>query len=675
VIAAAVLLPAAVLLGAIFPLAARVAHRAGESGGRAIGRAYAANTAGTVAGAALAGLFVLPALGSLRTLEAAAWTHVALGVALALVAPGAIALRAGIAVAIAALAITVRAVTPAPDLYRLNYGLVSLLRDIDRGAGPPPSLAAQQSRQIDALRMLSVEEGRTSTVAVVSRWEQRQLVINGKVDASSGDPTQTLLGQIPMILADRPKHGLVIGYGSGITTHSVLTHPIESVETIEIEPAVVRAGRWFADLNGWSPSLAHGGAGADPRGVVRFEDGRTHLTYSRRLYDVIVSEPSNPWIAGINNLFTAEFYDVLRAHLAGDGVFCQWLHGYDMTRETLASLFGTLKRAFPGAEVYRQNLDFLVVWRQSGAFFTRARLERAFEAPAVAADLARIGFTHPSDLLALYQGPIDAVAPEDGRLNTDDDGFVEFRAPIDVLRRGGANAWNTPPLAALALERYDPRMPRAQVLALWAEGNARRRDTERMAEVADVLAASGAAGASAALRRDVDRLAAERRVRPTASRLMIQAANATETRDVARAETLLREALALAPDDPDLLFRYGQAAAELGDLAGADRALRAALEQRQQQLVWHVGVGEPYQAELLLGILASGRGDFDQAITWFARARDRNPCLGGAHYLLAATYEVMGRRDEARHEAIAGLAIDPEDPKLRELNARLLAAK
>ena len=137
---ALVLFPAALLLGAIFPLAARIAHRAGESGGHAIGRAYAVNTAGTVLGAAGAGLFLLPALGSLPTLHAAAWTHVALGVALALLAPGRAWARVTIAAGLALLAAGVRLAAPEADLYRLNYGVVSLLRDIDRGAGPPPSL-------------------------------------------------------------------------------------------------------------------------------------------------------------------------------------------------------------------------------------------------------------------------------------------------------------------------------------------------------------------------------------------------------------------------------------------------------------------------------------------------------------------------------------------------------
>jgi spermidine synthase len=663
--AALVLLPAALLLGAVFPLAARVAHRQGEGGGHAIGRAYAVNTAGTVLGAAGAGLFLLPALGSLTALAAAGWTHIALGIGLALLAPGRWGPRLAIAAIVAALGAGVRLASPTPDIYRLNYGIVNLLRDIDRGAGPPPSMKELQRRQIDALRVLSMQEGRAATVAVVSRWEQRQLTINGKVDASSSDPTEVLLGQLPMILADSVTRVLVIGYGSGITTHSVLTHRVGRVETVELEPAVVHAGRFFADLNGQDRH--------DPRSVVHFEDGRTHLAYTRALYDVIVSEPSNPWIAGINNLFTAEFYRLVRQRLASGGLFCQWLHGYDMSRETLASLLGTLGEVFPGAEVYKQNLDFLVVWKQAGAFPTRARLEGAFADPIVRADLERVGFAAPADLLALYLGPLEAVAARDWRPNTDDNGLVEFRAPLDLLRRGSAQAWNTPPLASLRLQRYDPQMPLVRTLATLAEGVARRRELERMIELAPALAAAGATGQAEAMRAAITRVSAGRAAGPRADLLSIQSDAAAEAGDFERCEALLREALALEPDDPDLLFRHGHALVQLGRPEPAERALRAALEQRAAQLVRRPGAGEPYQAELLLGIIASARGGFDEAIAHFGRARDLNPCLTGAHQLLAATYEVTGRRDEARRAVVAGLAVDPHDPRLREIDQRLRA--
>lgn len=662
-IVALVLFPATFLLGAVFPLAARVVHLERESGGLAIGRAYAVNTVGTVIGAAVAGLVLLPAIGSLAALEAAAWTHVGLGAALGLAAPGRWGARISVAAAVVALGVAVRLAAPEPDLYRLNYGVVSLLRDIDHGIGPPPSREERERRQMDPLRLLTVEDGRTATVAVVSRTDQRRLVINGKVDASSGDPTEVLLGQLPMILAGSARRVLVIGYGSGITTHSVLTHPVERVETVEIEPAVVRAGRFFSDLNGQGAR--------DARSVVRHEDGRTHLAFTRATYDVIVSEPSNPWIAGINNLFTVEFYRLVKRRLAPDGLFCQWLHGYDMSREALASLLGTLDEAFPGAEVYRQNLDFLVIWRKSGAMLTRDRVEAGFAQTSVRNDLARVGFAGPADLLALYLGPLSGVAPAGWRPNTDDNGLVEFRAPLDLLRRGEGQAWNTPALAALRLERYDAEMPRPRLLKEFAIGVARRRDLARMIELEAALAAVGATQESAALKSEIQRAEFGRQAAPRANLLLAKSDEAFASGDYAGCEAILVEALKLEPDHPDLLFRQGRVQLQMGRLEPAEAALHAALAQREAQLVWRSGVGEPYQAELLLGAIASTRAAFVDAIVHFSRARDINPYQSGAHYLLAATYQVMGRTDEARREVAAGLAVHPEDERLRELERTL----
>ncbi|MGH7729913.1 MAG: fused MFS/spermidine synthase, partial [Candidatus Eiseniibacteriota bacterium] len=568
------------------------------------------------------------------------------------------------AAAVGLLAAGIHVATPEPDAHRLNYGVVSLLRDIDRGAGPPPARGRTVPGEAAPLRLLSVEEGRTATVAVVSHWHQRQLVINGKVDASSGDPTEVLLGQLPMILADSARRVLVIGFGSGITTHSVLTHPVERVETAEIEPAVVAAGRFFADLNGR--------VGHDPRSVVHFEDGRTHLAYARATYDVIISEPSNPWIAGINNLFTVEFYRLVRQRLSPDGLFCQWLHGYDMSRETLSSLLGTLATVFPGAEVYRQNLDFLVIWKGGGAFPSRARFERALARPAVRADLARVGFRGPEDLFALYLGPIEAVTPAGWRPNSDDNGLVEFRAPLDLLRRGEREAWNTPPIATLALRRYDATLPDRTVLEFLAEGVERRRDLDRMR---DLLAALESEGAPAVmrLRIGISRLEAARASAARVARLQRESDAAFEARDFARAEALLGEALALSHDDPDLLFRHGKVLVQLGRADEAEQSLTAAVNARNAQLVWHIDAGEPYQAWLMLGIIASMRGVFDDAIVRFDRARELNPYQTSAYVLLGATYEVMGRLDEARRAVAAGLAIDPADGKLLEIDRRLRA--
>src|SRR5262249_33674441 len=183
------------------------------------------------------------------------------------------------------------------------------------------------------------------------------------------------------------------------------------------------------------------------------------------------------------------------------------------------------------------------------------------------------------------------------------------RAPLDLLARGERDAWNTPQSAMLALERYDPALPRLRVLQTLAEGVVRRRELNRMVDLRAALDSAGVSGeGSAGLGMAFARVAAGREAGPRVAVITREVDAALEAHDFARCETLIAEGLTLIPDDPDLLFRAGNLGVQEGRADAAERALHAALAARDSQLVWHISVGEPYQAHLLLGIIASGRG-------------------------------------------------------------------
>ena len=135
--------------------------------------------------------------------------------------------------------------------------------------------------------------------------------------------TQRLLAHVPLLLHPDPKRVAILGLGSGVTLGSALTHPIGRADVLEISPEVVAASRFFDKEN-------HR-AIANPNTRVIVGDGRTHLVLTRERYDVIVSEPSNPWMAGIASLFTREFFAMARARLQPGGVLCQWAHTYDIS--------------------------------------------------------------------------------------------------------------------------------------------------------------------------------------------------------------------------------------------------------------------------------------------------------------------------------------------------------
>src|SRR4029453_11410116 len=164
---------------------------------------------------------------------------------------------------------------------------------------------------------------------------------DGKVDASNaGDMlTQRLLAHLPLLLHPNPQRVAILGLGSGVTLGSALTHGVSPGPALEISPEVVAASQFFNEENHRALE--------NPRTRLIVGDGRTHLTLGREQYDVIVSEPSNPWMAGIASLFTREFFEAARARLGPGGVLCQWAHTYDISRRDLQSIVATFLSVFP----------------------------------------------------------------------------------------------------------------------------------------------------------------------------------------------------------------------------------------------------------------------------------------------------------------------------------------
>ncbi len=168
----------------------------------------------------------------------------------------------------------------------------------------------------------------------------RVLAVGGKADASTLEdvPTQLLLAHGPLLLHPNPHSALVIGLASGMTLGAAACHDLQRIDCAEISPAVAEASRFFDDFNGHVLS--------DPRVRIILADGRNHLALTSSEYDVIISEPSNPWIAGVADLFTREFFDVCREHLASGGLACVWLHAYQMQEPAFRGVVRSFSDAF-----------------------------------------------------------------------------------------------------------------------------------------------------------------------------------------------------------------------------------------------------------------------------------------------------------------------------------------
>ncbi len=392
-IAALVMLPATFCAGMTLPLitGALLRHGAGE---RAIGRVYAANTLGAIAGVLLAVHFGLPVLGIKGALMLGCAIDVALGLVLLRAFPGRYLAWAisGSAAALLLVALAVHL-----DVNKMTAGVY---RHGD----------LESSR--DA-RVLFQKDGKTATVHLVKYDEAVSLRTNGKSDGSinvepgsargSDEITMVLTGAVPLALKPGAKSAAVIGIGTGLTTHTLLQSlALEQVDTVEIEAAMAQAARGFMPRNS--------SAFADPRGAIRIDDAKTYFSSASRRYDVIVSEPSNPWVSGVSSLFTREFYRRIRGHLNPDGLLVQWIQLYEIDPSLVATILGALGAEFPHYAVYAaSDHDLLVVAGERT--LPPAADAAVFEHPGLAKELWSVHMFSAGDFDARYVGSRATLEP------------------------------------------------------------------------------------------------------------------------------------------------------------------------------------------------------------------------------------------------------------------------
>jgi len=451
----AVLLPPTLLLGALFPVSLELYCGSGAELRRRAGRAYAVNTLAGIAGSIAAGFFVIPRAGTDVLLLALALAFALVGavVALAIVAPRA---RAVLLIA-AALAAAVCIALPSLD-YRPLVRAVTL-RD-PSAAGTDPSL----------WRFVFLQEAHAGVVSVLTRDGVRgALQTNGLteshlnfVDPTAGSPTESLLGLVPYLLHAEPVRAFVVGFGGGNTTFALTrTRDLDTIHVVELEPAIVEAVR--AATHDFVPALI------DPRVDLELNDARNALLVEPERYDLIVSQPSHPWLAGSGTLFTREFFGMVRSRLAPGGVFGQWVNLFNMDAVTLGAILKSFYEVFPHGFTLRPagGRDLLVFGSEWPLILDPARVEKRLEHRELADHLARLNVKNVADLLrdfALSRTEI-LRAVQEGPANTDTNLISEVR----LARLGGGPVGGDDAGAFLDEKRtFDvlPFVPRARATEL-----------------------------------------------------------------------------------------------------------------------------------------------------------------------------------------------------------------
>ncbi|WP_457442382.1 fused MFS/spermidine synthase [Roseateles sp. P5_E4] len=380
-IAMLIMAPTAFLAGMTLPLFTAALLRRG-GGERAVGQVYAANTLGAILGVLAAAHGLMPYLGVGMTLLAAGALDLAVGLALLrALSPGrwtpAVVVAAGVGATVLG--------------GMMQWGLPDPLL---QSAG----VFRYGNTDMSGRELVFYRDGATASISVVKQPGAVVLATNGKPDASltgSSSPptpdeiTMLMLGALPLATHPAPQEIAVIGWGSGLSTHTLLGSPVpQRVDSIEIEHAVWEASSQFLGRNG----RAYG----DGRSEVHFEDAREFFARGQRHYDVVVSEPSNPWVSGVASLFTQEFYRGVKRSLKPGGLLVQWVHSYEISDELLAQMLAALLEEFPGSEIYAANAVDLIILAPLD------RLEplrgEPWRYPELAAELRRVGLSSPADL-------------------------------------------------------------------------------------------------------------------------------------------------------------------------------------------------------------------------------------------------------------------------------------
>jgi spermidine synthase len=434
-----ILIPA-FLMGMVMPLVlVWASSSAGGDSVSLVGRSYAVNTLGAIAGAFMAGFVLIPKADTRVTiLFAASLCVIVAGVAYKPArAIRKVALRRLLAASMTlALVVALFSFAPALNLEALSIGAYDgLVRVLARTSYGVEDAASEQSGA-ETHNLLMYAEGPTATVSVREDWGVRSMAINGRTNASDnssehGDmPTQVMLGQLPLLLAPRTDKGLIVGFASGVSVGSMLQSQIKTLECVELEPTTVTASRFFEHVNNRPLE--------DERLRLIIDDARTYLRVNQTGYDMIVSEPSHPWVPGVANLFTKEFFELGRSRLERDGVFAQWLQIYQLSTESLRSVLATYRSVFPHVMVFRvggttRGKDLILVG--SGAPLTLNHVGERLNDPRISAELARVGIKQATDVESWFVCDETRLAPAllGAVINTDDNMLVETRAPREAF--------------------------------------------------------------------------------------------------------------------------------------------------------------------------------------------------------------------------------------------------
>jgi spermidine synthase len=672
----ALVVPTAVGMGLAFPLALELVKGSEQSTARRLGIVYAVNTLGAVAGSLVASLLLIPLLGLQRTLLVVSGLLVLDAFVVAAWAP--LTRRARIACLLPTLAaVGMLVLSPPWNRDLLASGVYKYARDAESdfllaGGSSKDARAAETDLDLETVlaagHLLYYRDGAASTVSVKRRTGVVSLAVDGKVDASnSGDMvTQKTLAHLPLLLHPHPRDVAIIGLGSGVTLGSALLHPIARADVIEISPEVVEASRYFSTENR-NPLN-------DPRTHLIVGDGRSHMLLSSRKYDVVISEPSNPWMTGVAALFTREFFLAARDRLAPGGIICQWAHTYDISDSDLRSIVATFASVFPNGTLWLIGQGDLLLVASTGSLDLQvADIARGWQNPTIAADLVAVSALEPFEFWSMFTGgPQEMKRYAAGAMiQTDDRMALEFSGPR-AINAPGAGAENArqlhqllnggPPVIRHALETATAVQWRNRGAMMRKIGDyAVAYDDDARAlslDPTDAPALDGLVQAAVATHQEAAALGLLKsfsQTHPRAPAIWIAMSRLLAAHgSLEEAVGAATQALTIQPGGAEALTQLASIFADAGD------ASRLAPLVDQLLALQPPRASSQYYAAayaFLKGQFAEARRSAQQAISLDRR-------YVAAYNLLGATYGSLGEQNEARKAFQTALELNPSDSSI-----------
>ena len=627
------------LLGTLFPFVVKLFQGRLPGMGRLAGDIYAVNTVGAILGAFCAGFILIPQVGIQTSVMIGIFLNMAIALMLLLSGHDSHPERSmvssrALSVFVILLALGMVYLKPAWNAHIMTSGVFLKL------TGEQDLPAASNRKAFDQAlargrEVLYYKEGITATIIV-----EREpgigisLRINGRREAGERFMrTQVLLAHIPILLSlsneNRIEKVLVIGWGSGSTVGSILRYPVKSVKAVELEPVLVKATPFFNDINHRPLE--------DPRVETIINDGRNYLLVTDDDYDVIVSQPSLPWITGASNLFTKEFFELGAKRLKPKGVFAQWLTTDAIAVEDFRSVVKAFQAAFPYVLIFETTPgDVLIIGTKEQLVPDVERIEAFLAHPEIAKDLARIQVAGVYDLFTLYLFGKSQMEEflRNAPINTDDNAYIELFGPHHYYQTRSSVLRDTN--LKTMLTHFMKELSHGE--GLWDREEPSKRETLylKLAEssLSNNLWTRAGGYAEAALR-----------VRPSPQGYYL------------RGKTLATRAEWMDIKDPQ-----------------SHVAREQLLHQARQDLETALAMDpEIIPAKFTLGLVYAMLTQYDRAIEAFERALQGSPGYLEVHYNLALAYEVTRQLQKAKQHYQQFLELASQSVAFA--NFRLIAQK